>query len=116
MTRILLVEDELLVRLLAYDELSDAGHDVIEASTGDDAAAIIAQDRAFDLVFTDIRMPGAIDGWDLGAEARRLIPGVKVLYCTGYSATHRPLGEGEGFLTKPYRLSEMIELVDALTA
>jgi CheY-like chemotaxis protein len=116
MLRILLVEDEFLVRQVAFDELGDAGHSVVEAANGDEAAGILEHDRAFDMVFTDIRMPGALDGWGVGAAARRLIPGIKVLYCTGYSETHRALEAGEAFLTKPYRLSEMLALVESLTS
>ncbi len=116
MLRILLVEDEFLVRQVAFDELGDAGHCVVEAVNGDAAAAILERDTAFDLICTDIRMPGMLDGWQLGAAARSLIPGIKVLYLSGYCETRRSLEPGEAFLPKPYRLSELLASVDSLTS
>ncbi|HQS68085.1 MULTISPECIES: response regulator [unclassified Novosphingobium] len=116
MLRILLVEDEFLVRQVAFDELGDAGHCVVEAANGDAAAAILQDDSAFDLICTDIRMPGMLDGWQLGAAARSLIPGIKVLYFSGYCETQRTLEPGEAFLPKPYRLADMLALVESLTS
>ena len=63
MAKVLLVEDEMLVRELAYEDLSDAGHEVIAAGTGDEALALLRDGRPFDVLCTEIRMPGAIDGW-----------------------------------------------------
>ena len=70
MGRVLLVEDELLVREVAAEDLGEAGFDVTPASDGDEALAILREGTDFDLLFTDIRMPGATDGWDLAREAQ----------------------------------------------
>lgn len=114
MARVLLVEDEFLVRQLAADELYDAGHDVTEAENGDSAYEILLGEQPFDLVMTDIRMPGALDGWALGAEALRLRPSLKVVYSSGFSTEIRPLTERERMLPKPYRMNQLVEMVDAL--
>lgn len=114
MARVLLVEDEFLVRQLAADELSDAGHDVTEAENGDSAYEILLGEQPFDLVMTDIRMPGALDGWALGAEALRLRPSLKVVYSSGFSTEIRSLTERERMLPKPYRMNQLVEMVDAL--
>ncbi|MCX7283152.1 MAG: response regulator [Novosphingobium sp.] len=114
MLRILLVEDEFLVRQLAFEELCEAGYCVVEAESGDAAAGILQDDRAFDLVCTDIRMPGTRDGWQLGAEARSMIPGIKVLYVSGYCETRQPLDQGEALLAKPFRLAAMLAAVESL--
>jgi CheY-like chemotaxis protein len=114
MARVLLVEDEFLVRQLAADELADAGHVVTEAENGDSAYQILLGQEPFDLVMTDIRMPGALDGWALGAEALRLRPSLKVVYSSGFSTETRPLTERERMLPKPYRMNQLVDLVDAL--
>jgi CheY-like chemotaxis protein len=59
---ILVVEDELLIRLMLVDALRDAGFEVVEASNADDALATLESQPAIDLVFTDVRMPGTMDG------------------------------------------------------
>jgi len=102
MSRILLVEDEMLVRELAREDLTDAGHEVVDTPDGDRALAILQEDRAFDLLFTDIRMPSQLDGWELAAEAKRLIPGIKVLYASGLDDNGR-VAPGERMVAKPYR-------------
>lgn len=108
MVRILLVEDEMLVRELALEDLTDAGFEVTAVGTGDEALAILRADPAFDVLFTDIRMPGAIDGWQLADEAKRLIPGLKVIYATGLNDDTGRVGEGERLLAKPYRKDDLL--------
>ncbi len=116
MAKILLAEDEVLVRELALEDLTDAGHDVVAARDGDAALAILQDDRAFDLLFTDIRMPGQIDGWELAAEAKRLVPGLKVIYSTGLDESTAGLEPSERLIQKPYRLTALMDLLDELGA
>lgn len=113
MTRILLVEDEMLVRELALEDLAEAGFDVSPASDGDRAMAILEEDQAFDLLFTDIKMPSSIDGRELAEQAKRLIPGLKVIYASGL-ADVAPAGEDERYLPKPYRRETLLALLDEL--
>ena len=114
MTRILLVEDELLVRELAFEDLSDEGFEVSAAGTGEDALALLREDGGFDLLLTDIRLPGAIDGWRLAEEGKRLIPGLKVIYATGLADDEGRLGSEDRFLKKPYRKETMLRHVEEL--
>ena len=111
MARILLVEDEMLVRELAREDLSDAGHEVVDTPDGERALGILQDDRGFDLLFTDIRMPGQIDGWQLADEAKRLIPGLKVLYASGLDDGEGRVGEGEKLIGKPYRREALLDCI-----
>jgi CheY-like chemotaxis protein len=108
MSRILLVEDEMLVRELAYEDLTDAGHEVTAAGTGDEALSLLRDGHGFDVLFTDIRMPGAVDGWELAAEAKQLSPGIKVVYATGLNDDTQRMAGDERMLTKPYRRHELL--------
>ena len=114
MGRILLVEDEVLVREMVSEDLRDAGHEVIAASNGERALEILEADRRFDLLFTDIRMPGSVDGWQLATQSKRLIPGLKVIYSSGLSEKSDSIEPGDRILLKPYRPSELNELLDEL--
>lgn len=114
MARILLAEDEVLVRELAFEDLSAAGFDVVAARDGDSALAILQGDREFDLLFTDIRMPGSVDGWQLADEARLLIPGLKTIYSTGLDDSGHDIGANDRFLQKPYRLDALLALLREL--
>jgi CheY-like chemotaxis protein len=109
MAKILLVEDEMLVRELAFEDLTDAGHDVTAAGSGDEALTILRGDKGFDVLFTDIRMPGQIDGWQLAEEARELIPTLKIIFATGLnddSGWRRP---EDRLLAKPYRKDDLLK-------
>jgi CheY-like chemotaxis protein len=108
MARILLVEDEMLVRELAFEDLTDAGHQVIAASTGDEGLAILQGDSGFDVLFTDIRLPGEVDGWELASEAKKLVPALKVIYATGLNDDTGRVGAGEKMLAKPYRKDDLL--------
>jgi CheY-like chemotaxis protein len=107
MSSVLLVEDELLVRELAFEDLGDAGFEVTAAGDGDEALGHLREGRHFDLLFTDIRMPGATDGWDLAREAKQLLPGLRVIYATGMGDAADRLAEGERYVRKPYSLGEL---------
>jgi CheY-like chemotaxis protein len=112
--RILLAEDEGLLRELAFEDLTDAGFEVIAARNGDAALAVLQDDRGFDLLFTDIRMPGLLDGWALAAEAKRLIPGLKVIYSTGLNETDSGLDPTDRVIQKPYRLDALLGVIEEL--
>jgi len=114
MGKVLLVEDELLVREVAAEDLGEAGFEVTTASDGDEALAILRDGASFDLLFTDIRMPGATDGWALAREARQLIPGLKVIYATGFGDAGDGLSEGECYVRKPYNLKDLQKAFETL--
>lgn len=111
MTRILLVEDEPLVRELALEDLIEAGFDVVAARDGDEGLEIARTDPAFDCLFTDIRMPSAIDGWELAEQVKRLIPGVKVIFATGLSDDFGRVGPDDRLLQKPYRRETLLGML-----
>jgi CheY-like chemotaxis protein len=116
---ILVVEDDRDVRELATTVLEAAGHRVLEAASGDDAYRLLLAhpDLRIDLLFTDIVMPGRLDGIDLGNEARTLRPQLKVLYATGFANLVREHREEElrGLvLTKPYRPGELLRAISEL--
>ncbi len=82
--RILIVEDEVLIRIMVSDELRDAGYEVIEAATADEAVEILQTALPFDLVFSDVRMPGSMDGLGLLACVRARFPALPVIITSGH--------------------------------
>lgn len=111
---LLLVEDELLVRELTSDDLIDAGFAVTAASDADEALSILHAGRHFDLLFTDIRMPGEADGWELARQAKELLPGVKVIYATGLGEGPDDLAASERFVCKPYTVDDLLRALNEL--
>ena len=111
---LLVVEDEPMVRELIVCELEDAGYDTVEAEDGVGAVAHLRQYPAIALLFTDIRLPGDMSGWDIAECARTLRPGLPVVYATGYSGDDLRLVSGAIFLKKPYRPSAVIEAICGL--
>lgn len=116
---ILVVEDDPDVRQLVIAVLEDAGYRILEAASGDEAYRLLLAhpDLQVDLLFTDIVMPGQLDGIDLAKEARTLRPELKVLYATGFANLVRNHREDElrGLvLTKPYRPGELRRAISAL--
>lgn len=109
MAKILLVEDEMLVRELAFEDLLDAGHDVTVAGSGDEALGILRGDQGFEVLFTDIRMPGELDGWQLAEQARGLIPGLKIIFATGLNDDAGWRKPEDRMLAKPYRKDDLLK-------
>jgi CheY-like chemotaxis protein len=101
---ILVVDDDPDVRELAVELLREAGHDVLEASTGQEAIVLFEAHPEIDLIFTDIVMPG-IDGFRVADVAKTRRPSVKIIYATGYAGrAEEYLGVRHGaILLKPYR-------------
>jgi CheY-like chemotaxis protein len=107
---ILVVEDEELVRDFAVELLREFAYEVLAAANGREAMALIDDPGTrIDLLFTDIVMPGELDGFALAREARRRRPALPVLYTSGY--TNRTDGDdAEAFgpmVPKPYRPEQL---------
>ena len=90
------------------------GYTVKRASNGDEALSYLREGRRFDLLFTDIRMPGATDGWQLAQEARLLLPELRVIYATGLGDAAHGLAEDERYVRKPYSLNELRDALEQL--
>lgn len=104
---VLVVEDEFLVRIMIVEELTQAGFDVLEAGSSEDALALLPTSGPIDLLFTDIRLPG-INGWELAQRIRGQFAEVPVIYASGYSDQADPLPHSK-FLHKPYRPSQVLQ-------
>ncbi|MBA2589005.1 MAG: response regulator [Alphaproteobacteria bacterium] len=119
MSRILIVEDEVLIRLVLAEVLESAGFEVVEAGSGDEAAEILEQgELTIDLVLTDIRMPGKMDGFQLALWMRDKYPKIPVFLAsgnTGKAETTSQLAPGYPFFPKPYNVDNVVSLIrDAL--
>jgi two-component system, response regulator PdtaR len=115
MPAVLVVEDELLIREFIKEELEAAGYVVIEARHADDAISVLEARADIHLVFTDIDMPGSMDGTKLAAFVRDRWPPVHIIITTGKS---RPLMiPGNAlFIPKPYRSETVIAAIRAFQA
>ena len=107
---ILVVEDEPLVRDLLVTELEEVGYKVVAVDAGEEALAILQDHtREIDWLFTDIRLPGSIDGW-LVADAFRLAHPLRpVVYATAHAPEQdRHCLQGSYFFRKPYRPAQIV--------
>jgi DNA-binding response OmpR family regulator len=108
--KILVVEDDPLVRELIVQALRDEGYHVIHASNGEDALEWCKR-RVADLLITDIRLPGPVDGWQIAERCRQHDPGLPVIYATGFSPVqHRPV-PGSVTLQKPFPPQAVLKAV-----
>lgn len=111
---ILLVEDEPLIRLGVADYLRECGFRVLEAGNADDAIAILTADNPefrIDVVFSDVRMPGRLDGFALARWVRENRPGLPILLGSGdakKAEVARELCEEQGLFEKPYDLGKLV--------
>lgn len=105
---VLLVEDEALVRRVIGNELRDAGMRVREARCGDEALAALAD--PFDFLLTDIRLPGQLSGWDIAEVARQRLPGIRVVYMTGFTAESPRHVPGSRLIAKPCTVREILDV------
>ncbi|MET0427885.1 MAG: PAS domain S-box protein [Microvirga sp.] len=114
--RILLVEDNHQVAEVAMALLAEHGHGVIHVGTSDEALARLHGDAAFDLVFSDMVMPGELSGLDLAHRIQAQWPALPVLLATGYSdAANRATDEGFTLLIKPYQPDALLAAIRSVT-
>jgi len=114
---VMVAEDEILIRLLVADVLTDAGFDVIEVGSAEEALTIL-QSRPLEihLLFTDIHMPGQMSGLDLAHHVRRNWPHVALLIASGRNKPHpSALPGGSTFLPKPYNPHHVVLHAKTLT-
>lgn len=113
---ILIVEDELLVRVGAARTIEDAGFEVIQAANADEAIRIQEYRRDIRVVFTDVQMPGSMDGLKLAHAVRNRWPPIKLVVTSGrVQVAEQDLPKGGWFFAKPYDLEEITDTLRELT-
>ena len=112
---ILVVEDDALVRRNVVAQLTGLGYTTIEAADGVEALRVVETNGAIDLLFTDVVMPGGINGRMLADEVTRKRPAIRVLFTSGYAQNaivhHGRLEAGVHLLGKPYRTADLARMV-----
>ena len=108
----LVAEDEGLLRLELVEELSAAGWQVKEAATGEEALRLLSRTEAcgekIDFLITDIRLGGAVDGWQLAEAFRKAWPGMPVIYVSANLIAENRQAAGSIFLSKPVDVESLI--------
>jgi CheY-like chemotaxis protein len=113
---VLVVEDEGLVRMNAVAMIEEAGFSVLEASDADDAIRILETRRDITVIFTDIEMPGSMNGIKLAHAVRDRWPPIKIIATSGhYGFREGDLPTGGRFLPKPYTLPQISEALREAT-
>lgn len=112
---VLIVEDEVLIRLLLADALRQADCEVIEAANAEEALAVLHASPDPDVLITDVRMPGSVDGFELAAFVRRTKPALKVIITSGHAGPNGAIGLADAFLPKPYDLATIVGRIRMLT-
>lgn len=109
---VLVVEDEPLIRMFLADALRDAGLNVTEACTADEAADILTE-QEYGAVLTDVKMPGTMNGIELAKLVSREHPGTAVIVASGNDVGD-DVPQNIRFLRKPYNVHQLVKLVTAL--
>jgi CheY-like chemotaxis protein len=110
---ILVVEDEFLIRFMLADSLRDIGYHVLEAADGEEGLDILHSGQVVDLMVTDVRMPGGVDGMELTRRSKALAPGRPVIVCSAHlfrSESH----PADDFIAKPYTVAEFANAIARL--
>ena len=114
---VLIVEDEPLIRMGAVHLIEDAGFKVYEAGSADAALALLELHKEIRLIFTDVDMPGSMDGLKLAHYVRGRWPPVKIIVTSGHvKVTEESLPVGALFLPKPYDPAEITHKVREMIA
>jgi signal transduction histidine kinase len=108
---ILVVEDDDEVRAYSVETLRELGYRVLEAPDGPSALHVLRHQPRVDLLFTDVVLPNGFSGAQVAAQAKAVIPGLKVLFTTGYARNaiihHGRLDKGVQLITKPFSFSDL---------
>ena len=110
LSKILIVEDNDELRELATQLVQGLGYAACSASTGAEAIATLAQDPKIDILFTDVLMPGGMNGFELAAEIRRTRPEIAILVTSGFPGNLLPSAQQHGgfeMIPKPFTQAEL---------
>lgn len=112
---VLVVEDEFLIREYAVEMVNEAGFEAIEAANADEAIGILECRGDIRIVFTDVHMPGSIDGLKLAQAVRDRWPPIKLIVTSGQmTVPESALPTGGRFFSKPYQPSEIARALHEL--
>ena len=118
--KVLLVDDDGAVRATSVDLLTALGYDVLVATSGIEALDILARDGDIDVLFTDVVMPGGMDGGEVADKARLIRPDIRVLFQSGYfeGALVRQgnIAANNHLLVKPYRRKDLAQMMSKILA
>jgi CheY-like chemotaxis protein len=107
---ILVVEDEFLIRFMLADSLRDVGYQVLEAANGVEGLDILRSVQTVDLMVTDVRMPGEVDGLELMRRSKSLAPGRPVIICSAH-LFEQDAHPADAFLAKPYSIAALADII-----
>jgi len=111
-TTVLIVEDEVFIRMIGVDMLEDSGFRVLEAKNADEALEILKNGADVEVLFTDIRMPGKMDGLELAEFVHARWPEIKLLITSGHCRlSDDEVPDGGRFVAKPYKLETVVEQI-----
>ena len=114
---VLIVEDEVLLRMDAADVIGSAGFEVVEAASADDAIVILGARRDITVVFTDVQIPGSMNGLNLARAVRGRWPPIKIVATSGLvDVGEKDLPDGGRFLPKPYLPKQLADVLRQLMA
>lgn len=116
-TVVLIVEDEPLIRMDVAEQILDAGMEPVEAANADEALALLEERADIAVVFTDVNMPGTLDGLELADRIGRSRPGIGVIVTSGMvRPAARELGPRTVFMPKPYSLVKLVATIRSIAA
>ena len=111
---ILMVDDDGMLRDLIVGALRDLDYTVLEAGDGPSALSILEGPVAIDVVFSDVSMPKGMSGIELATQTRKLRPDVRFVLASGFAKGQiDDIPQGVVFLPKPYRIGQLLEVIDA---
>lgn len=106
--KVLIVEDEAMVRLIGADAVEDAGYDVVEAASADEALTILQGAEEVHILFSDIRMPGTMDGLQLARIVHDRWPSIRIVLTSGDTFLQdRDVPDNGRFIAKPYKVDAL---------
>jgi CheY-like chemotaxis protein len=109
---ILVVEDEVLVRMMITDQLRNAGYTVFEAANADEALDLLTHIIGVTVIITDLQMPGSMDGVGLARVVRSQYPGIRILLASGQYLIVDAV-DHDGFIPKPYNVASIISRIES---
>jgi two-component system, response regulator PdtaR len=114
---VLIVEDDLLLRMLAVEVVEEAGFIALEAADADEAVALLESRLDISVLFTDVNMPGSMDGLKLAHSVRDRWPPIKILLVSGHVRLQpSELPSNSCFVGKPYRAAAMVEQLRSIVS